>query len=151
MFTEQDEQWMCCALQLAAKAKAVNEVPVGAVLVHQNEIIGSGHNQPITTCDPSAHAEIIALRAAATSCGNYRLIDTTLYVTLEPCLMCVGALVHARIARVIFGAADAKAGAVVSVFQGLDQPFLNHRVRYAGGLLADRCGNCLSEFFRGKR
>lgn len=151
MFTEQDEKWMLHALQLAEKARDLQEVPVGAVLVRDQTIIGEGYNQPISSCDPSAHAEIIALRNAANNIQNYRLIDTTLYVTLEPCMMCAGAIVHSRVSRVVFGAADPRTGVVSSVAKLLDQSFLNHRVICKGGLLADRCGAVLSEFFRARR
>ena len=149
--TGRDEHWMRHALQLAEHAASKQEVPVGAVLVLNNEVIGEGYNSPITHNDPCAHAEIIALRNGAKTLNNYRLIDTTLYVTLEPCLMCAGAMVHARIKRLIFGANDPKAGVIESVAQMLDFPFLNHRVNYSGGLLAEQCGGVLSKFFRERR
>lgn len=139
------------AFQLATQAAQQNEVPIGAVLIFENKIIGEGFNRPIIACDPSAHAEIIALRAGAKNLNNYRLINTTLYVTLEPCLMCVGAITHARVERVIFGATDPKAGAVSSMFQIGETNKLNHRVKYQGGLLAEKCGQILSEFFRVRR
>ncbi len=139
------------AYQLAEHAAAIGEVPVGAVLVRNDEIIGEGYNQPISAQDPSAHAEIIALRQAAKTIQNYRLLNTTLYVTLEPCTMCAGAMVHARIERLIYGANEPRAGAVTSVAQCLDQPFLNHRVKHQSGLLAIPCGNLLSEFFKARR
>ena len=151
MFTTRDEYWLQQALQQAELAASLSEVPVGAVLVRDEQIIGIGHNAPITTCDPTAHAEIIALRQAARVTGNYRLINTTLYVTLEPCMMCVGAIIHARVNRVIYGAKDPKAGAVVSQSTLFDQPFLNHRVQHAGGLLAERCSLLLSQFFQARR
>ena len=143
--------FMRLALQQAELAFAANEVPVGAVLVKNNQVIASGFNQPISTCDPSAHAEIIVLRAAAKKLNNYRLVGTQLYVTLEPCLMCVGALVHARIEQLIFGAYEPKAGAVVSKAQLLNADYLNHRVIYTGGVLEQDCGLLLSDFFKRKR
>jgi tRNA(adenine34) deaminase len=151
MFTEQDHHWMQHALTLAATARDRAEVPVGAVLVADNALIGEGFNQPITNCDPTAHAEIIALRAGANTRDNYRLLNTTLYVTLEPCIMCLGAIVHARVQRLVFGAYDAKSGAVVSAFQILDANKLNHQVKYAGGLLSETCGKMLSDFFSARR
>lgn len=151
MFTEQDHAWMQHAIHLAETAAENNEVPVGAVLVHDNKVIGEGWNRPIQNSDPSAHAEIIALRHGAETLKNYRLINTTLYVTLEPCLMCVGAIVHSRVKRVVFGAYDQKSGAVESVFQIGTTDKLNHRVSYSGGLLADNCGSLLSHFFQEKR
>ena len=146
-----DQQWMTYAIELAKRAASEDEVPVGAVLVHQNVVVGEGWNQPIGTQDPSAHAEIMALRAGARTLENYRLLDTTLYVTLEPCTMCVGAMIHARIGRLVFGAFDEKAGAVESVFQLLDSNALNHQIPYRGGVMADVCGALLSEFFRIRR
>ena len=146
-----DEHWIRHALKLAERAQEEGEVPVGAVLVLNDEIIGEGWNRPIAAHDPTAHAEIIALRAGAEKLGNYRLNDTTLYVTLEPCIMCAGAMVHARIKRLVFGASDPKAGAIVSVFNILDSGRLNHRVEYVGGILADECGGMLSRFFEARR
>ena len=151
MFSEQDHIWMQHAIQLAKTAAQHDEVPVGAVLVSENKILGEGFNRPIGHCDPTAHAEILALRAAGKEINNYRLIDTTLYVTLEPCLMCVGAVAHARVKRVIFGAYDLKTGAVQSAFQLGGIAKLNHRPAYQGGLLAEECGKLLSEFFQAKR
>ncbi len=148
---EDDIHWMQQAIRLAETAASENEVPVGAVLIHNHEIIGEGYNRPIKHCDPSAHAEIIALRAGALHLNNYRLIDTTLYVTLEPCIMCLGALVHARIKRLVFGAYDTKAGALVSAFPLGDTQKFNHRIQYEGGLLADTCAGLLSQFFKSKR
>lgn len=139
MFSDSDHRWMQRAMVLADIAASYQEVPVGAVLVYQDNIIGEGWNKPISTNDPTAHAEIIALRAAAQTIQNYRLIDTTLYVTLEPCAMCVGAIVHARVKRVVFGAHDTKSEKC------------NHNVQYDGGLLAESCGKLLSEFFKAKR
>jgi len=151
MFTEQDQYYMQQAHELARQAAASGEVPVGAVIVSGNQIIGSGANQSIIAHDPSAHAEVIALRAAADRIRNYRLVGTTMYVTLEPCLMCAGAIVHARIGRLIYGAADPRTGAVLSQIRALDQPFLNHRVTYQGGLMQDECGLLLKGFFRERR
>ena len=151
MFTERDHFWMQYAIQLAKKAGEQQEVPVGAVLVFNDEVLAEGYNSPIAHCDPTAHAEIIAMRAGSQKLANYRLLNTTLYVTLEPCLMCAGAMVHARIQRLIFGAADPKSGAITSVAKALDSSFLNHRVSYTGGLLADQCGELLSSFFRDRR
>lgn len=139
------------ALVLAGWAEVEDEVPVGAVLVAGGEIVAEGWNRPVGRHDATAHAEIEALRNAGRALGNYRLPGTTLYVTLEPCLMCAGALVHARIERLVFGAADPKAGAVVSVFNMLDEPRLNHRVVYEGGMLADECAGMLQEFFDRRR
>lgn len=146
-----DTHWMRHALTLAARASAAGEVPVGAVLVKDNRLIGEGWNQPVGTHDPTAHAEIMALRAGALALGNYRLCATTLYVTLEPCLMCAGAMMHARIARLVFGACDPKAGAAGSVFNILASPQLNHRVESSGGVLAQECSVWLTTFFRARR
>jgi tRNA(adenine34) deaminase len=151
MFTSQDECWMHQALQFAEMARQKNEVPVGAVLVHDGRAIGEGYNCPIAANDPTAHAEIIALRAGAEKISNYRLINSTLYVTLEPCLMCAGAIIHARIKRLIYGASDPRVGAISSQLQALDQRFLNHRVEHLGGLLAKQCGCLLSQFFKKRR
>ena len=146
-----DEHWMQQALALAARAGAAGEVPVGAVLVADDTLIAGGWNQPIAAHDPSAHAEVMCLREAGQALGNYRLTGTTLYVTLEPCLMCVGAIVHARVARVVFGAPDPKSGAVESLCRGFELPGLNHRVEISGGVLAESCGALLREFFRARR
>lgn len=146
-----DTYWMRYALELALKAARAGEVPVGAVLVRDNKIIGEGWNRPIGSCDPTAHAEIQALRAGAKQLDNYRLLDTTLYVTLEPCAMCAGAIIHARVKRVVFGAHDPKGGAAGSVFEILGTDKLNHKVEFCGGVLAQECGDLLSEFFRIKR
>jgi len=142
---------MQTALLLAGRAAASGEVPVGAVLVQGESLLAEGWNQPIAAHDPTAHAEVMALRAAGQSLGNYRFADTTLYVTLEPCLMCVGAIVHARVARLVFGAYDPKSGAVESCMQGFEVPGLNHRVESSGGVMADECGGILKEFFRERR
>lgn len=139
------------ALELAHAGEALGEVPVGAVLVQDGVIIGEGFNAPITRHDPTAHAEVVALRAAAEFAGNYRLENTTLYVTLEPCTMCVGALVHARVARVVFAAAEPKAGSLVSARRQLDSGYYNHVFVFEGGLLADEAGTMLSDFFRRRR
>ena len=147
----QDIFFMQHALTLAKKAKSANEVPVGAIVVANNEIIGEGFNCPISSCDPTAHAEIIALRQAAQKLNNYRLPEATLYVTLEPCVMCVGAMLHARIKRLVFGAADTKTGAVVSVFKLLDEKNSNHRIEHQSGILAIECGKILSDFFKSRR
>lgn len=139
------------ALNLAKQAEEIQEVPVGAVLVANNTVIGEGFNCSISSCDPTAHAEIVALRAAAQKLNNYRLPALTLYVTLEPCLMCLGAMLHARIQRLVFGACDPKTGAIASLFQILTEPKLNHKLQYTGGVLADECGKLLSDFFRSRR
>ena len=148
---EADQRWMRHALELARRAQAEGEVPVGAVLVHNGKIIGEGWNQPIALHDPSAHAEMLALRAAAKKAANYRLADCTLYVTLEPCVMCAGAITHARVARLVYGATDSKAGAVHSVYDVIANPQLNHRVEWTGDVLAEECGNLLRDFFRARR
>jgi tRNA(adenine34) deaminase len=150
-FSSEDENWMRYAINLASKGEAIGEVPVGAVIVSDNKILGEGWNQPISSYDPTAHAEIVALRQAATYLQNYRLVGSTLYVTLEPCTMCVGALVHARIARLVFGTAEPKAGAVVSQSQILDSEYFNHKVVYSGGVLATECQHQLSHFFQWRR
>jgi tRNA(adenine34) deaminase len=139
------------ALDLARHAEQAGEVPVGALVVLNDEVIGEGWNQPIVSHDPTAHAEIVALRAAATRLKNYRLTDTTLYVTLEPCAMCAGAIVQARVARVVYGATDPKAGAAGSVFNLLGSPSLNHRAQVTGGVLAEECGTMLRKFFEVRR
>lgn len=146
-----DIEYMQIALQLAQEAAAAGEVPVGAIVVKNGEIIGRGYNAPITTHDPSAHAEIRAMRDAANHLGNYRLVDCTLYVTLEPCAMCSGAIQHARIAKVIYGASDPKTGACGSVINLMADPKLNHHTEVADGVLAERCGAVLSDFFSARR
>lgn len=152
MTAVEDEQWMRRALALAERAELDGEVPVGAVLVDADGVVlGEGFNQPIGRCDPSAHAEIVALRAAASAAGNYRLPDTTLYVTVEPCAMCAGALVHARVARLVYGASEPRAGVISSQLALLEQPFFNHRVAVTGGVLAAECGQRISRFFASKR
>lgn len=151
MFSSRDEYWMSRALALAQQGAAQGEVPVGAVLVLDDECVGEGFNQPIGKHDPTAHAEIVAMRAGAEKLGNYRLIQTTLYVTLEPCVMCAGAMVHARVKRLVYGAKDPRAGAIVSQTEVLNHSFLNHRVEHKGGLLASDCGQLLSRFFQERR
>jgi tRNA(adenine34) deaminase len=146
-----DEHWMQQAVELAKRAEAAGEVPVGAVLVLDGELLAGGWNQPIGTHDPAAHAEVVALRAAGESQGNYRLTGSTLYVTLEPCLMCVGAIVHARVARLVYGASDPKSGVVNTLCQGFDLPGLNHRPEVTAGVLADACSEQLKAFFRARR
>jgi tRNA(adenine34) deaminase len=146
-----NQAWMQTALQLAGRGAGRQEVPVGALVVYNDEIIGQGWNQPISRCDPSAHAEILALREAALHLRNYRLLDTTLYVTLEPCAMCLGAMLQARIKHLVFGAFDPKAGAVNSVLQILDAPGLNHQISWQGGILADESAGLLKNFFQQKR
>lgn len=152
LFDDDDRQWMERALCLARRAQTEGEVPVGALIVRAGEIVGEGWNRPIRTHDASAHAEIQALRAAGERLGNYRLPGTTLFVTLEPCVMCAGALVHARVERVVFGARDPKGGAAGSVFELLpaDRRF-NHYTRCDGGLLAAQCASLLSSFFSQRR
>ncbi|HSB97670.1 MAG TPA: tRNA adenosine(34) deaminase TadA [Spongiibacteraceae bacterium] len=146
-----DEYWMQLALEQARLGAQVGEVPVGAVLVQDNQLIAAGFNQPISGCDPTAHAEIVALRAAANNLKNYRLPDTTLYVTIEPCAMCAGALVHSRIKRLVYGATEPRAGAIISSQQLLDGPQFNHRIEVEGGVLAEQCGEIMQKFFREKR
>lgn len=139
------------ALALAGRAEGEGEVPVGAVLVRAGEVVGEGWNRPITAHDATAHAEIQAIRQAGTRLGNYRLVDTTLYVTLEPCPMCAGALVHARVARLVFGAADPRAGAAGSLFDLVRSPHLNHRLEVTSGVLEPECAERLRAFFRTRR
>jgi tRNA(adenine34) deaminase len=146
-----DEAFMRRALELARRAEAEGEVPVGAVVVLEEKVIGEGWNRPVSASDPSAHAEIQALRAAASARKSYRLVGTTLYVTLEPCAMCVGAMFHARVRRVVFGAADPKTGAAGSVVDLFAQSKLNHHALVQGGVLAAECGALLSSFFALRR
>lgn len=146
-----DLEFMQYALALAEEAALNDEVPVGAIVVKNGEIIGRGRNSPITLNDPSAHAEILALRDAANNIGNYRLVDCTLYVTLEPCAMCSGAIQHARIARLVYGANDPKTGACGSVINLMSEPKLNHHAQLEGGVLATECGSILTKFFAEKR
>ncbi len=146
-----DEFFMREALALAQQAEAAGEVPVGAVVVKAGEIIGRGYNAPISRHDPSAHAEMAAMRDAAQRMGNYRLVECELFVTLEPCVMCVGAMFHARIARVVYGARDPKTGAAGSIVNLFAESRLNHHARIEGGVLAKECGTVLSEFFARRR
>ena len=139
------------ALAEARKAGDAGEVPVGAIVVIDGVAVGAGFNQPIAASDPTAHAEIVALRSAAARAGNYRLTGATLYVTVEPCLMCVGAIVHARIGTVVYGAAEPKAGALVSMTNAHELPGLNHRFEVIGGILADECREVMQSFFRSRR
>jgi tRNA(adenine34) deaminase len=148
---EIDISYMHRALELAYKGQQEGEVPVGAVVVFDGEVIGEGFNQLISLGDPTAHAEIQALRQAARHLGNYRLPGCSLYVTIEPCSMCAGAMVHARIERLVYGASEPKAGVAVSQGHFFEQDFLNHRVEVTGGVLASRCSELISQFFRGKR
>ncbi|MCK9509714.1 MAG: tRNA adenosine(34) deaminase TadA [Pigmentiphaga sp.] len=152
MFSDDDHHWMALALERARAAAAAGEVPVGAVVVSEaGELLGAGDNAPISRHDPTAHAEIVALRQACAATGNYRLPGATLYVTLEPCAMCMGAMLHARLARVVFGARDAKTGVCGSVLDLPAVAALNHQTAVEGGLLADLCGQLLREFFRCRR
>jgi tRNA(adenine34) deaminase len=146
-----DERYMAEALALAWEAWAAGEVPVGAVVVKDGEIVGRGYNAPISRHDPTAHAEIRALRDAAERLGNYRLPGCALYVTIEPCAMCAGAILHARIARVAYGAPDPKTGAAGSVTDLFAEPRLNHHAEVVGGVMAEECGNLISEFFAARR
>ena len=148
---EDDERWMRLALSMARHSAESGEVPVGAVLVKDSVVIGQGCNQPVSACDPSAHAEVVALRAAGLALANYRLPGTTLYVTLEPCIMCAGAIIHARVERLVFGAHDPKAGAVESVYDVISRCRLNHSVRWTSGVLAAESGAMLQAFFRARR
>ena len=150
-FDQQDEAWMAEALLLARSAASEEEVPIGAVIVRDGEIIGRGWNQNIALNDPSAHAEIVAMRDAGKAIGNYRLTGCSLYVTLEPCPMCAGAMIHARLARIVYGAADPKTGAAGGKFDILSDPAHNHVATIAGGCLADRCSALLKDFFRQRR
>jgi len=150
-WTSEDEAWMRQAFAEAEVAASVGEVPVGAVVVSNGEILGRGLNRPIQDSDPTAHAEIMALRAAATAVNNYRLPGTTVYVTLEPCAMCMGAMLHARVARVVFGAYDEKSGAAGSVLDLSNNRKLNHQLEVNGGILADQCGALLQNFFKSRR
>ena len=146
-----DESFMSRALDLARLAEAASEVPVGAVIVREGQSVAEGWNQPIRANDPSAHAEMIAMRAAGQALSSYRLLDTTLYVTLEPCAMCAGAMVHARVRRLVFGATDPRAGAAGSVFNIVQNPALNHRIELTAGVLAEECGELLRGFFVARR
>lgn len=151
MITENEDHWMRHALELAKQAEQKGEVPVGAVIVLDNDIIAEGWNRLIAANDPTAHAEIVAIRAAASRLGNYRLPEADLYVTLEPCVMCAGAIIQARLRRVVFGTHDLKAGAAGSVFEILGTDRLNHRVEVVSGVLATECAAILLNFFHNKR
>ncbi len=146
-----DMFWMERALIQAKRAASIGEVPVGGLLVHNNRLIASGHNQSIQDHDPSAHAEVVILRKAGQVIENYRFVDMTLYVTLEPCIMCTGVLIHARIKRLVFGATDPKAGAICSICKLLEHPKLNHQIEVTPGILSDACGCLLSDFFKSRR
>jgi tRNA(adenine34) deaminase len=148
---DQHDTFMRAALDEARRAFDAGEVPVGAVVVLDGKIVGRGFNQPIGASDPTAHAEIVALRSAAAALGNYRLVGTTLYVTIEPCLMCVGAMVHARVGTLVFGAPEPKAGAVMSACRAHELPSLNHRIDVVGGVLEEDCRAVIQEFFKGRR
>jgi len=151
LFSAQDLQFMHQALTLAQQGGALGEVPVGAVLVLNEQVIGEGYNQPILSHDPTAHAEVVAIRQAARCLQNYRLENTTLYVTLEPCTMCVGALIHARVGRVVFAATEPKSGSLVSARKQLETGYYNHVFSVESGLLADEASKMLSDFFRARR
>lgn len=146
-----DEEWMRYAIRLAQRAEQQGEVPVGALLVYKDNCIAEGWNQPIQNHDPTAHAEIVALRKAGQILQNYRMVETTLYATLEPCVMCMGALAHARVKRLVFGAPDPKRGAACHVLQLTDAPFLNHSIDWRGGVLGQACSELLTDFFKAKR
>jgi tRNA(adenine34) deaminase len=147
----QDETFMQAALEEARQAAAAGEVPIGAIVVAKGEIIARGQNRVLRDIDPTAHAEIVAMRRAAYALGNYRLLDCELYVTLEPCAMCAGAMIHARLARLVYGAPDPKAGAVRSVLEVLNHPQLNHKMALNSGILAEKCSEILKDFFRARR
>lgn len=151
LFNAEDMTFMRLAMQLAAEAALLGEVPVGAVLVREGQIIGRGANAPIRLHDPTAHAEILALRDAAAALCNYRLPNTTLYVSLEPCAMCSGAIQHARVGRLVYGASDPKTGACGSILNLMSEPRLNHHTQVQGGLLGEECGQMLSTFFAERR
>ena len=151
MPSRDDAAWMELALEQATLAATAGEVPVGALVIKDGEIIGRGHNRNLLDDDPTAHAEIVALRQAAARLGNHRLTGCVMVATIEPCSMCAGALIHARIARLVYGAADPKAGAAGSVLQVINHPGLNHRMEVTAGVLADKCSQVLQEFFRQKR
>ncbi|SHF50966.1 tRNA(adenine34) deaminase [Microbulbifer donghaiensis] len=151
MATPRDYEFMRRALELAEIAGERGEVPVGAVLVREGKIIGEGSNRPIGNCDPSAHAEIVALRHAAEQLQNYRLPQTTLYVTIEPCTMCFGAMVHARVGRLVYGAAEPRAGVVESRLKLGEADFFNHKIALEGGVMAEEASSLVREFFRGRR
>ncbi|BBB24553.1 tRNA-specific adenosine deaminase [Isorropodon fossajaponicum endosymbiont JTNG4] len=149
--TSTDIQWMMLAIEQAKQAQEVGEVPVGAILIQNNQLIVSAHNQPISNNDPTAHAEIQLLRAAGKQLNNYRLSNTTLYVTLEPCAMCLGAIVHARVSRIVFGAYDQKSGVCGSCIDLSSSQCFNHSISIQGGIFADRCKDLLQQFFKSRR
>ena len=150
-FMKDDTFWMAEALKEACLAAAGGEVPVGAIVVREERVLGRGHNAPISRCDPTAHAEIMALREAAESVRNYRLVDAVLYTTVEPCLMCMGALLHARIRRVVFGCSDPKGGAAGTLYDLSHDERLNHRIEITSGVDAEECRHLLQKFFYSKR
>jgi tRNA(adenine34) deaminase len=149
--SSQDEKWMALAIKQAKLAEEINEVPVGAVLVQDEQLIASAHNQPISNNDPTAHAEMQLLRAAGKQLSNYRLPNTTLYVTLEPCTMCLGAMIHARVSKIVFGAYDEKTGVCGSCQDLSTSECFNHTIDTQGGVLADECKNLLQQFFKNRR
>ena len=151
MLANSDEEFMRAALALADEARERGEVPVGAVLVMDGEILGRGYNQPVSRNDPTAHAEVVALREAGRQSGNYRLPGSTMYVTIEPCQMCVGAMVHARVARVVYGTPEPKAGAIESAMRAHEHPSLNHRLAATGGVLETDCRDVIQAFFKERR
>lgn len=146
-----DSDFMRRAIALAKQAASVGEVPVGALVVKDGQVIGEGYNQPISSCDPTGHAEIVAMRQACEALQNYRLTGCDLYVTIEPCTMCVGAMIHARIGKIIFGAAEPRAGALQSQLRLMDRDHYNHSIQWQGGVLAEECSEIISSFFRRKR
>jgi tRNA(adenine34) deaminase len=146
-----DHYWMQQAFELAKHAQQQGEVPIGAVIVANGELIAEGWNQPISQCDPTAHAEVVALRAAAKQLNNYRMPGTTLYVTLEPCAMCAGAIIQARIQRLVYATSDPRAGAAGTIFNVLQSPHLNHRVECEHGIMAEACSQLLKDFFQQRR
>ncbi len=146
-----DKSYMEQALELAMQADQAGEVPIGALIVSHNEVVARGWNCPLGTCDPTAHAEIVAIRAAATAIGNYRLLGTTLYVTIEPCVMCIGAMLHARVSRLVYGAPEPKFGAIESVFSLADKNQHMHKMDIVGGVLSERCGQVMQDFFARRR
>ena len=145
------ERWMREALSLAQQAAEADEVPVGAIVVHNGEIIGRGFNQPIRSCDATAHAEIVAIRSASQFRNNYRLPGTTVYVTIEPCTMCLGAMIHARVDRLVFGATEPRAGAVVSQGSLIEASYFNHQLSFVDGVLAEECSSLMQSFFKNRR
>ncbi len=152
MSADEDEKWMWRAISMARDAEKIGEVPVGAVIVDsEGKILAAASNRTIKNIDPTAHAEILALRTAAIRLGNYRLAGTTVYSTIEPCAMCAGALVNARVKRLVYGAADERFGAVETLFRVCDSPDLNHRIEITGGVLADNCRRMMQDFFKARR